>query len=62
MCVEKELYDFMCITVSVFSLDLDRVNVICVVLMNWEYFDRVMISDVYVFYSMDYVIDPLDEI
>jgi hypothetical protein len=52
----------MCITVSVFSLDLDRVNVICVVLMNWEYFDRVMISDVYVFYSMDYVIDPLDEI
>jgi hypothetical protein len=52
----------LCITVLVFFLDLDQLNVIYAVLMNSECFDHVTISDVYVFYSMDYVIDPLDEI
>ena len=56
-------YTSLFITFWAFSLDLDQLNEIRVVSMNWEYYDRVMIFDVYVFYSMDYVIDPpLDEI
>jgi hypothetical protein len=50
------------ITVWISSLDLDQVNVIYAVVMNWQYRDRVMIYDIYVFYSTDYVIDPSHEI
>ena len=49
-------------TVLISSLDRVRMNVMYVVWTKSDCSDRAMIFDVYVFYSMDYVIDPLDEI
>jgi hypothetical protein len=48
--------------ITVWISSLDQVNVIYAVVMNWQYRDRVMIYDIYVFYSTDYVIDPSHEI